>query len=151
MEDLEKRARESALHFLSFRPRSIAEVQTFLLEKKTETEIIESIITSLSETKFLDDEQFAQWWAESRIRGGKSGPFRIRQELQRKGIAKDVIDKTMQRDWKRIASETLKRAAGKMTERDPKKRIQKLQSLLARSGFTWEQIQGAVDSLNQDR
>lgn len=150
-DDLEKKARESTLRYLSFRPRSIAEVKMFLLGKKYETSIIESVIASLSETKFLDDVQFAQWWTESRIRGGKSGPIRVRQELQHKGISKEIIEEALKRDWKRIAREAMIRAAEKTTERDPKKRMQKLQSFLSRSGFTWDQIQQAVASLRVSR
>lgn len=144
-DDREKRARESTLRYLSYRPRSIAEVRAFLLEKEYEKEVVDSVIDALSETKFLDDHQFATWWTESRIRGGKSGPLRIRRELQRKGISKDSIEEMMRRDWKKVAQEAMRNAAGKLRERDPKKRIQKLQSFLARSGFTWDQIKTAVD------
>lgn len=144
-DDREKRARESTLHYLSFRPRSIAEVRAFLLEKEYEKEIVDSVVDALSETKFLDDHQFATWWTESRIRGEKSGPIRVRQELTRKGISKEIIDEALRRDWKKIARDALRKAAEKIHERDKKKRIQKLQSFLARSGFTWEQIRAAVD------
>lgn len=144
-DDQEKRARESTFHYLSYRPRSISEVRTFLLEKEYEKEIVDSVIDALSETKFLDDHQFATWWTESRIRGGKSGPIRVRQELTRKGISKEIIDEALKHDWKKISRDALEKAAGKIHERDSKKRIQKLQSFLARSGFTWDQIRAAVD------
>lgn len=147
MNDAEQKARESALRYLSFRPRSIVEVKKFLLKKKYELPLIESVIASLTETRFLDDQQFAQWWAEARIKSGKSGPIRIKQELRLKGISKEMIDTVLQRDWKKIALEAMRKAAGKMTKLDPKKRIQKLQASLARAGFTWDQIQDAVASL----
>lgn len=144
-DDRKKRARESTLHYLSYRPRSIFEVRTFLSTKEYEKEIVDSVVDALSETKFLDDHQFATWWTESRIRGGKSGPIRVRQELTRKGVSKEIIDEALKRDWKKVARDALEKAAGKIHERDSKKRIQKLQSFLARSGFTWDQIRAAVD------
>ena len=82
----------SALRFLSFRPRSENEVRDNLLEKKAVQEIIEKIILKLKEHNFINDLEFAKHWIESRIRFKPRSSRLIQMELKQKGIAQDLID-----------------------------------------------------------
>lgn len=132
-EELEM-AKRRALHFLSFRLRSIAEVKIFLSKKDYSPELIQKAIDELSEHKFLDDQAFAVWWANSRINQGW-GQVKIKNELKMKGVDGEIINSVIVRDWDEIIKQRLK-------GRD---RSLKTKQWLIGRGFTFSQINRAFD------
>lgn len=66
-QDEVERAYERALNFLSYRPRSEAEVRRKLREKNVEDEVIEVVVERLTRTGLLDDREFARYWVENRL------------------------------------------------------------------------------------
>ena len=132
-EELEM-AKRQTLHFLSFRLRSVEEVRKFLFKKNHQPELIQKAIGELSEHKFLDDQVFADWWAESRIKQGW-GQMKIKNELKMKGVGEEIISSVIARDWGEIIKQRLK-------DRD---RSLKTRQWLAGRGFTFGQINRAFD------
>lgn len=132
-EELEM-AKRQALHFLSFRLRSVAEVEKFLLRKNHPPELVRKAIDELSEHKFLDDQAFAVWWADSRIKQGW-GQVKIKSELKMKGVDGEIINSVIVRDWGEIIKKELK----------DKDRSLKTRQWLAGRGFTFSQINRAFD------
>ena len=132
-EELEM-AKRQTLHFLSFRLRSVEEVRKFLFKKNHPPELIQKAIDGLSEHKFLDDQAFADWWAESRIKQGW-GQMKIKNELKMKGVGEEIISSVIARDWGEIIKQRLK-------DRD---RSLKTRQWLAGRGFTFGQINRAFD------
>lgn len=132
-EELEM-AKRQTIHFLSFRLRSVEEVRKFLFKKNHPPEIIQKAIDELSEHKFLDDQVFALWWADSRIKHGW-GQMKIKNELKMKGIGVEIINSVIARDWGEIIKKELK-------DRD---RSLKTKQWLAGRGFTFSQINRAFD------
>jgi regulatory protein len=65
--DQAEKAHQRALNFLSYRPRSVAEVQRNLREKDVPEEIIEQEIKRLERVGLLDDEAFARYWIARRV------------------------------------------------------------------------------------
>ena len=59
--DLEARSYEKALKFLSYRPRSLAEMRRYLREKQVDSTIADRLLTRLTDAGFLDDLAFAQY------------------------------------------------------------------------------------------
>lgn len=132
-EELEM-AKRRALHFLSFRLRSVEEVRKFLFKKNHPPELIQKAIDELSEHKFLDDQAFALWWADSRIKQGW-GQMKIKNELKMKGVDTEIINSVIDRDWGEIIKQRLK-------DRD---RSLKTRQWLAGRGFSFSQINRAFD------
>ena len=97
-----------AYRFLSYRPRSVKEVEDYLLKKssfakasegqeKQEIEkLIDSIINKLKEQKFLNDFEFAKWWIESRAKFKPRALKIIKLELRQKGIDKELIEQVLE-------------------------------------------------------
>ena len=83
--------RESASFYLSFKPRTRAQVVKYLHERGFEAEEIEKTVRELEEYHYIDDLQFAVMFAEISLEKGR-GENRIRRELAEKGVATDVID-----------------------------------------------------------
>jgi regulatory protein len=85
-------ARERALRFLSYRPRSIAEVRRYLAKKEFDTAAVEQAIERLSRAGLLDDRDFAKFWIENRDTFKPRGIRALRYELRQKGVADAIID-----------------------------------------------------------
>ncbi len=98
-------ALKRAYKFLSYRPRSEAEVRARLSQLGFPHESIETTLEKLRSLELLDDESFARGWARGRAEGRGYGPLRIERELRQKGIARSVIQE--------IVGETFGRNEGK--------------------------------------
>jgi regulatory protein len=84
-------AYERALNFLSYRPRSIAEVQRRLTKKQFGAPAIEEVLARLTRAGLLDDQAFARYWLENRDAFKPRGNRALRYELRQKGVADSVI------------------------------------------------------------
>jgi len=65
---------ERALNFLSYRPRSRAEIVTYLQRRGVPEAQIEAVIERLERAGFVDDTAFARFWVENRERFRGSRP-----------------------------------------------------------------------------
>ena len=141
-----------ALRFLSYRPRSEKEVRDKLKTKQVDSQVIEKIILKLREKKFIDDEEFAKGWIESRSRFKPRSARLIGIELKQKGIEKDLIDKLIN-DLSLTVSDL--QSAKNLVEKKigrfknlPKQEIyQKLGRFLASKGFNWDTIKKSIDEI----
>lgn len=86
----EEEALKRAYKFLSYRPRSEAEVRAKLNQLGFPRKSIDTALERLCSLKLLDDESFARGWARGRAEGRGYGPLRIERELRQKGIGRSV-------------------------------------------------------------
>ena len=141
----------SALRFLSFRPRSEKELRTNLKGKHATNEIIEKIIIKLKEKRFINDEEFAKGWIESRLRFKPRSLRLIKLELRQKGIADEIIESGIMNQ--ELGTDSDLEQAKKLVEKRikrvghlPKQEVyQKLGRYLASKGFSWDTIKKAID------
>lgn len=140
-----------AVHFLKYRPRSEKEVRDKLLQKKAPQEVIEKIILTLTEQKFLNDEEFAQMWYRTRMSLRPKSQFVIKCELQQKGIRQEIIEKifTSKEDQRQVDLQQAKKLVAiraRRYKRMTKQEIYtKLGAFLARRGFNWDTIRQVID------
>ena len=141
-----------SLKFLSYRQRSEKEVRDYLGRKRSQPDIVEQIITKLKEQKFLDDEEFARIWIESRNRSKPRSNRLLRLELKRKGIASEIVDR-LTADGKRqstdleLAKKIVSKKINKLRNAEKQEIYKKLGGMLARRGFDWETIKRAIDEI----
>lgn len=88
-------ALDKALKHLSYKPRSIYEVQTFLEKKKIKNSIINRVLSYLKGKKYIDDRSFANLFIEQRVRFKPRSLFAIGYELKQKGISQEIIDQAL--------------------------------------------------------
>ena len=81
-----KKQLNKAVHLLSFRPRSAAELKQRGLG---------AVIPQLIELDLIDDQKFAQWWVEQRVNSNPRGNIGLKAELQQKGIDREIIDSVL--------------------------------------------------------
>jgi regulatory protein len=91
-EEVEQRAVDRALNYLSYRPRSREEVRRYLRRKETPPEIIETALARLDRLDFVNDRTFAGFWIESREHFSPRGARALKNELRMKGVERDVVD-----------------------------------------------------------
>lgn len=95
--DLYNRGLSAALGQLATRPRSATEISQYLRKKYPDAppETAQRVIARLTELNYLNDESFARLWVENRASFAPRGRNLLKQELMRKGVAKDIIEATI--------------------------------------------------------
>ena len=80
----EGKLRARTLEWLMRRPRE------YLYRKKIDKDLIDSLVGEFQKKNYLNDEQFTRWFAENRLRKGKSERALV-SELLKKGISPATI------------------------------------------------------------
>lgn len=147
-ENEEEQAHDRALQFLSFRPRSVAEVRHSLETRQIPTDIADSVIQRLLAAGYLDDQAFAQFWVADRERFKPRAPVALRQELRLKGVPEDIIAQALGS----LDSESSAYRAGaaysrRLSNLDQRTFRQKLGNHLLRRGFQHDVVWPVVDRL----
>lgn len=145
-------AHERALNFLSYRPRSIAEVQRNLRDKQIGEAAIEVVVDRLERAGLLNDEEFARFWVENRERFSPRGERALRYELRQKGIADSIINLVLgDLNQEDAAYRAAKARAKRYAEADKAVFRKRLGDYLARRGFSYDDIRDVVERLWSER
>jgi regulatory protein len=91
-EDLLDKVKQIAYRFISYRPRSVAELKRHLDRKGYDEQLIETAVAHLMAVDLLNDETFARYWVDQRETFKPRSQLAIRQELHQKGISRDIIE-----------------------------------------------------------
>ncbi|MCA1032631.1 recombination regulator RecX [Bacillus timonensis] len=147
-EDQVKKAFNLAINFLSYRMRSIKEVEDYLRKKEVEEPIIPEVIHKLSQYKYVNDQEFAIAFVRTQMNTSIKGPQVIRNELMGKGVASHIIDASLEEfetdfqiEQAMIIVEKIMRQSSKLSDVQTK---QKIEQALRRKGYTWDIIQKAL-------
>lgn len=144
-----RRAYDAALGFLSYRPRSEAEIRRNLERKRFPPERIEEVLVRLRRTGLVDDAAFARYWVENRDAFSPRGGRALRAELRQKGIGDEEARTVLEdgRDEVAGAYAAGERKARQLKGLDRRTFRQRLGAFLARRGFSYDSISPAVDRL----
>ncbi len=151
-EDEIRKAFNRALHYLGFRMRSEYEVKKKLLDLEYGEAVILEAIVKLKRLGFLDDDKFSEALLETQKRSSSKGPRAIQQELQRKGIGKELQEKVLesytQEEQLQIATKLAEKAANSNRAVAPSQLKQKIQNALLRKGYSFDIIKQALESID---
>ncbi len=141
-------AHERALNLLSYRPRSVNEVQRNLREKQISEVAIETVVGRLERTGLLNDEEFARFWVENREQFAPRGERALRYELSQKGISDSIIDTVLgDLNQEDAAYRAARARAQRYAKADKAVFRKRLGDYLARRGFSYDDIRDAVERL----
>ena len=102
------RTMNRAIRLLAAKPRSIAELRDRLLEKLwTDETIVEAVVERLKEYKYLDDEQFANDLALSKLRQRPQGKRRLQQTMSQKKLDREIIQDAIANAFETLSEEEL--------------------------------------------
>lgn len=142
MADEVERAREKALGFLAYRPRSEAEVRRYLVRREFSAQTVDEVITRLSQVGLIDDVAFARFWIENRVQFRPRGARALAQELRQHGISQAIIEEVLPNFDVTAAGEAFAREqARRLAHLPPEQLRQRLAARLARRGFAYDFIQ----------
>ena len=148
--DLFGKCLNAALRFLSYRPRSEAEMR-MRLRRKFEQQTIDRVILHLKAGHMVDDVAFAQFWMENRESFSPRSKRMLKLELRRKGIEPeviaDVVDGIDEEEAAYRAAERRARPWAKEERNDFRK---KLGAFLGRRGFSYEVANRVIERLWQE-
>lgn len=149
--DAAAKAYDKAVRFLSYRPRSTAEVRRSLEEAAFASEAIEAAIGRLTEQGYLNDAEFARYWVENRQHFRPKGEQALRQELRRAGVDRETIDESLDgldaSDAAYAAAQSRAVRLATLAAEDPAAFRRKLSEFLMRRGFTYDVVREAVTRL----
>ena len=136
------------LELLSYRPMSAKELRDKLTEKGEEPAAAEVAVTWLCEQGFLDDARYAGMVV--RHYAGKGyGAGRIRQELQRRGVPRELWEEALTELTE--SDDKLDRfIASRLKDPSDRAQVQKVSAALYRRGFSWEEIRAALARFRAD-
>lgn len=148
-EDERERVYQKALRFLSVRPRSVQEVRQNLQKHGVSLVLIEETLERLQGAGLLDDWVFARLWVENRADFRPRAPAILRLELQRKGVAEDIIQTVLQEmtDAELLALDAARRRARRLRDLPQREFYRKLSGFLARRGFSYEIIPSVCEQV----
>ena len=128
-----------ALNYLSYRPRSRAEVEIYLQKRDLSPVEIETVAERLERAGLLDDEEFARFWVENRERHRPKGLRALRYELRGKGISNETIERALVSvDVQDSAYRSAAPKARQLAHLDQGAFTKKIIEYLARRGFDYE-------------
>ena len=151
--ETDRQAYESALIYLSFRPRSAAEIERSLAEKGHDSARVAAVLDRLRGAGLVDDAAFARYWIANRDAFSPRGERALRAELRQKGVADDVIAAVLEEvtdaeeGKSSRAVESGRKKARQLRGLDRQVFRQRLGGFLARRGFGYDEIREAVDAL----
>ncbi len=148
-EDAAETAYQKALHFLSYRPRSSAEVRRNLEKRGLSDELVEGTVNRLQQAGLVDDQKFAQTWIENRSTFRPRSKSALRMELRRKGLSDEIIQPVLddQVDEQALAFEAARKYARRLAGLDWFDFRQKLSGFLARRGFSYTTLSPVVSEV----
>ncbi|MBY0377573.1 MAG: recombination regulator RecX [Gammaproteobacteria bacterium] len=131
------------------RDHSVAELKEKLLKKSDNLELIDQVIQTLIDNRFLDDARFSALLIDVKYRQGL-GPHRILRLLQSKSLCADDVHATFtEEEWgEGLARTWSKRFSEK--PRDNKSYTQQVRYLQYR-GFSLEQINRFLREKNEQQ
>lgn len=146
-------AYQRAVRYLAMRPRSRAEIEAYLRRKGDAEETVGEVLARLGQAGYVDDQQFARFWVEDRLRFRPRGGRALRYELRQKGLAPEEIDAALEgleegeAAWEAVAGKL-----ERWRNLDEREFLEKVMAYLNRRGFgfdvcrevgqrAWEQVQ----------
>jgi regulatory protein len=140
---------QKALHFLSYRPRSSAEVRQNLEKRGTPIALVDETLFRLERAGLVNDRDFAQVWVENRNTFQPRSKSALRFELRRKGLSDEVVQSVLDEkvDEEALAFEAARKYASRLAGRDWLDFRQKLSGFLTRRGFSYTTITPIVSKV----
>lgn len=143
-----------AFFYLKFRPRTIKETRNHLYEKVRTThwshEAVDKVIDHLIQLEFLDDKAFIDYLVNSRTKTKVKGIYAIKQELNRFGVDRELVDEYFSKteiNEEELAEKILTSRWPRLKSLPKQKRFEKALSLLQRRGFNYETGKKAIEDL----
>ncbi len=150
LESETRHAKAVAYRFLNERPRTVREMTDRLAKEDLGTKSNEAAVADLTRSGYLDDEQFARLWAESRAKNRPRGHRAISAELRKLGVARETIEHVLDSyypDDRDLVRKVAVRRAESLRHLDKATFRRRLAGYLSRRGFDYATVVPLLDEL----
>ena len=141
-------AQTIALIALAPRAKSRGELFDHLKKRGTTEDVANAVLFRLQEQGFINDEEFARAWSESRQRAKKLSKRTIATELRGKGVSSEIIDlvtsEINQDDEHAIALELASRKHRSIAHLESEVIRRRIHGAMARRGFSSSTINAVM-------
>ena len=137
---------DRAVNLLGYKPRSVIELRTRLMEKEwTNAAIVEEVIIKLEGYGYLNDGQFAKDFAASQIRQKPIGKRVLQQKLAMKKLDKETVAAAIETAFEETPeAEIIERAVAKRLrlkgKPETREDSKKFYDYLLRQGFSYDLV-----------
>jgi regulatory protein len=137
---------DRAVNLLAYKPRSVTELRTRLMEKEwTNSQIVEEIIVKLEGYGYLNDKQYAENFAASQLRGKPIGKRVLQQKLTMKKLDKETVAAAIEATFEETPeAEVIERAVAKRLrlkgKPETREDSKKFYDYLLRQGFSYDLV-----------
>ncbi len=146
--DLEEKAKNVAIGYIEYRPRSIAETRQHLQKKEYPDDVIERVVQRLADVELLNDVAFARYWVEQRETFKPRSKMALQMELRKKGIDRALIETAVAEVDELAAASQAAHAKARRWHSLPKLEFRKkLGGFLQRRGFSYDIIREVTEAL----
>ncbi len=150
MDDSLGKALKYALKILGYRDRSMSEMRQKLTGKGFSKDVVEVTLAYLEEKAYIDDRRLAELLRRDAVERRHFGAQGVRSYLMRRGIAKDIADAMAEsdNDYLGAAMQLAEKKMRSMGQLDSVTRKRRLLGLLARRGFSSDEMRQVMKMLN---
>jgi regulatory protein len=139
-----------SLKLLGYRDRSMSEMRQKLTEKGFSNNVVDATLSYLEEKAFINDRKLAELLTRDAVERRHFGALGVRNYLIRRGIAKAIADEMSEADnnYLDTARQLAEKRMRSMRHLDSGTIKRRLWGLLARRGFTSDEIRQVLQILN---
>ncbi len=146
-EDHLQKGFQKTLRYLAAKMRTIAEISDLLKRHEYREDAIQAITAKLIDYKYVDDQVYAQAYVKEHITIGKKGPLAIRQMLEKKGVALNLIEQALGSYTEVLQIDNVVHLISKKQTLAKRKSLAETKKVISQSlytsGFPWEVIEAA--------
>lgn len=141
---------EKSLRYLGVRARSKYELQKYLQDKTEDLQLIDDVLSELISFGFINDDQFATDFINSRLRNRPKGQLYMKNELTKRfGVNKAVVDQKIRLvsldQWLNAARTVISKKSKTLAKFSGQKLKAKIYYYLKSRGFSEEVITITID------
>jgi regulatory protein len=149
-------ARNTALRFLSTRPRTEREMRSKLRDKEFSDEEISRVIQDLRQTGLLNDREFTRMYIRNARALRPAGAPVLRRKLALLGVDRALVDEIIAEELTTtdqaqsahdLAAHFVARAKATRKSEPPEKLRARLTGFLGRRGFRWETVRDVMNDV----
>lgn len=150
-EDTVKYAKEKAMEYVAYAPRSTFQVRQKLKQKGIDEKSIDETISALEYYHYVDDSEFVKEFTKSYK--GRLGRRAIVQKLREKGVSPDVIEDSMEISEEEELSSAREQAQILISRNrglEVQKLRQKIYQTLTRKGYPYDIVSTILSEVEDD-
>ncbi|WP_420642908.1 regulatory protein RecX [Candidatus Leptofilum sp.] len=149
--DQVEKAKDVAIRYIEYRPRSMAETRRHLIKKEYPEPVVAQVLERLEAVELLNDAAFARYWVEQRETFKPRSKIALQQELRQKGIDRSLIDEAIAEVDEFAAARQAAEPKARRWHTLPEQQFrQKVGGFLQRRGFGYDIVREITDALWQE-